>query len=111
MSLLRDSLWSKCKNDPLKFVFWKKRLKDVREILKAEALEKLKLSCPTLFQLGWFKENTPKTEIAIQQELEDLKKENEILATNAMNSNASKRERQLDNDVFIPIPSITDNNM
>ena len=45
------------KDDPLKFVYWKKRLKDVRELLKADALEKLKMSCPTLFALGWFKVN------------------------------------------------------
>ena len=36
-------------------MYWKKRLVDVRELLKEEALEKLKLSCPTLFALGWFK--------------------------------------------------------
>ena len=45
------------KDDPLKFVYWKKRLKDVRELLKADALEKLKMTCPTLFSLGWFKVN------------------------------------------------------
>ena len=29
----------------------------MRELLKADALEKLKMSCPTLFALGWFKVN------------------------------------------------------
>ena len=43
------------KDDPLKFVFWKKRLRDVREELKADALAKLKEQCPTLFAMGWFK--------------------------------------------------------
>ena len=56
------------KDDPLRFVFWKRRLREggrlcysvlhctlqVRELLKADALEKLKQSCPTLFALGWF---------------------------------------------------------
>ena len=48
-------------------------LRDVREQLKADALAKLKESCPTLFALGWFKENIPKTE-------EELLKENEEFA-------------------------------
>ena len=30
-------------------------LRDVREQLKADALAKLKLTCPTLFAMGWFK--------------------------------------------------------
>ena len=33
----------------------------VREQLKADALAKLKASCPTLFSMGWFKENLPTT--------------------------------------------------
>ena len=36
-------------------MFWKKRLRDVREELKADALAKLKSKCPTLFAMGWFK--------------------------------------------------------
>ena len=31
----------------------------MREQLKADALAKLKASCPTLFSMGWFKENLP----------------------------------------------------
>ena len=60
------------KDDPLKFVYWKKRLRDVREELKADALEKLKMSCPTLFGMGWFKENLPKSEEEITREDEDF---------------------------------------
>ena len=33
----------------------------MREQLKADALAKLKASCPTLFSMGWFKENLPTT--------------------------------------------------
>ena len=33
----------------------------MREQLKADALAKLKASCPTLFSMGWFKENLPAT--------------------------------------------------
>ena len=43
------------KDDPLKFVFWKKRLRDLREDIKKDALAKLKAECPTLFNMGWFK--------------------------------------------------------
>ena len=43
------------KDDPFKFTFWKKRLRDLREDLKKDALEKLKAECPTLFNMGWFK--------------------------------------------------------
>ena len=60
-------------DNPLEFTFWRKMLRDVREQLKADALAKLKESCPTLFALGWFKENIPKTE-------EELLKENEEFA-------------------------------
>ena len=70
----------------------------MREELKADALEKLKSSCPTLFALGWFKENLPKDEQTIQKEMDDLKKENDEMA-----SNAFKRERQISDDVFVPI--------
>ena len=66
-------------------------LRDVREQLKADALAKLKLSCPTLFAMGWFKvtgvlilmihtsivfkENLPKSEEELAKEEEELKKE------------------------------------
>ena len=40
--------------------------------------------------------------------MEDLKKENEILAQNALNSNTMKREQQIGDDVFIPILNIED---
>ena len=43
------------KDNPLEFTFWRKMLRDVREMLKADALEKLKKSCPTLYSMGWFK--------------------------------------------------------
>ena len=50
-------------------------LRDVREQLKADAFAKLKESCPTLFSLGWFKENLPKSEEALQEEEENDKEE------------------------------------
>ena len=50
-------------------------LRDVREQLKADALAKLKLSCPTLFSLGWFTENLPKSEEALLEEDADIAKE------------------------------------
>ena len=37
--------------------------------------------------------------------MEDLKKENDILAQNALNSYTIKREQQIGDDVFIPILS------
>ena len=51
-------------------------LRDVREQLKADALAKLKESCPTLFAMGWFKENIPKTEEEILRENEEFQSEN-----------------------------------
>ena len=47
-------------------------LRDVREQLKADALAKLMASCPTLFSMGWFKENLPKTEEEITKEDDDF---------------------------------------
>ena len=92
------------KDDPLKFVYWKKRLRDVREQLKADALEKLKMSCPTLFALGWFKENGPKDEATLKEELEELKKENDSLAEkNTETSKQRVRERQVGDDLFISL--------
>ena len=79
-------------------MYWKKRLRDVREELKADALAKLKCSCPTLFALGWFKENLPKDEQTIQKEMDDLKKENDEMANNSV-----KRERQIGDNIFVPI--------
>ena len=49
-------------------------LRDVREQLKADALAKLKESCPTLFSMGWFKENLPKSEDILREEDELLAK-------------------------------------
>ena len=51
-------------------------LRDVREQLKAEALAKLKESCPTLFSMGWFTENLPKTVDELNKENEEFQKEN-----------------------------------
>ena len=42
-------------------------LRDVREQLKADALAKLKLTCPTLFAMGWFKVILVLDFIAFQQ--------------------------------------------
>ena len=56
------------KDNPLEFTFWRKMLRDVREQLKADALAKLKESCPTLFSMGWFKENLPKSDEELQIE-------------------------------------------
>ena len=50
-------------------------LRDVREQLKADALAKLKESCPTLFSMGWFTENLPKSEEILLEEEEEMKKE------------------------------------
>ena len=47
-------------------------LRDVREQLKADALARLMAQCPTLFSLGWFKENLPKTEEEITKEDDDF---------------------------------------
>ena len=42
--------------------------------------ERLKASCPTLFAMGWFKENIPKTEEEIIKEDEEfLQQENEMI--------------------------------
>ena len=60
------------KDNPLEFTFWRKMLRDVREQLKADALAKLMASCPTLFSMGWFKENLPKTEEEITKEDNDF---------------------------------------
>jgi len=73
------------KEDPLKFTFWKKRLRDVRELLKADALAKLKAKCPTLFAMGWFKENLPKDKGALEKEDEELKEESIEWASNKQN--------------------------
>lgn len=63
------------KDNPLEFTFWRKMLRDVRELLKADALAKLKQSCPTLFAMGWFKENLPKSEEELEKEEEEFSKE------------------------------------
>ena len=88
------------KDDPLKFVYWKKRLIDLREELKADALEKLKMSCPTLFGMGWFKENLPKDEKTSENEMKQLQQENEELAKNV---ETKTKERQIGNDTFISL--------
>lgn len=86
------------KDDPLRFVFWKRRLREVRELLKADALEKLKQSCPTLFALGWFNENKPKDEQVLRAEDEDLAREAAVVAAG---QTEFTRERQLADNVFI----------
>jgi len=51
-------LFDKCifsKDDPLRLHYWKRRLRDVRDLLSQAALDKLKAKCPTLFNMGWFK--------------------------------------------------------
>ena len=73
-------------------------MRDLREELKADALEKLKATCPTLFALGWFKENMPKDEQTKQKEMDDLKKENDEVAGKIL-----KRERQIGDDTFITL--------
>ena len=45
------------KDDPLKFNYWRKRLRDVRADLSKAALATLKAKCPTLFMMGWFEVN------------------------------------------------------
>ena len=89
------------KDDPLKFVYWKKRLRDVREELKADALEKLKMSCPTLFGMGWFKENLPKDEETTRNELDKLKMENDEMAKNV--TNTVTKQRQIGDDRFVSL--------
>ena len=88
----------------------------MRELLKADALEKLKMSCPTLFALGWFKviiivirlhlikysqENAPKDEETLKKELEELQSENDELARKK--DKEIVRERQVSNDEFITL--------
>ena len=77
----------------------------MREQLKADALEKLKMSCPTLFALGWFKENGPKDEETLKEELEELKKENDIVAQQNRTETSKQRvrERQIGDDLFITL--------
>ena len=77
----------------------------MREQLKADALEKLKMSCPTLFALGWFKENGPKDEATLKEELEELKKENDIVAQQNRTETSKQRvrERQIGDDLFITL--------
>jgi len=91
------------KDDPLKFVFWKKRLRDVREELKADALAKLKEQCPTLFAMGWFKENLPKQEEELQHEDEELRKEALLKEEEEKTRKETLRskERQISNDLFV----------
>ena len=76
----------------------------MREELKADALEKLKMSCPTLFALGWFKENGPKDEETLKKEMEELKNENDCLAAESKGTNTQRvRERQVGDDLFITL--------
>ena len=77
----------------------------MREQLKADALEKLKMSCPTLFALGWFKENGPKDEETLKEELEELKKENDSVAEQNRTETSKQRvrERQVGDDLFITL--------
>ena len=76
----------------------------MREQLKADALEKLKMSCPTLFALGWFKENGPKDEETLKAEMEELKTENDSLAQQKVETNKQRvRERQIGDDLFITL--------
>ena len=77
----------------------------MREQLKADALEKLKMSCPTLFALGWFKENGPKDEETLKEELEELKKENDTMAEQSKTETSKQRvrERQIGDDLFITL--------
>ena len=76
----------------------------MREELKADALEKLKMSCPTLFDLGWFKENGPKDEETLKKEMEELKNENDCLAAESKGTNTQRvRERQVGDDLFITL--------
>ena len=42
-------------SDPLRLNYWRRRLRDVRDLLSQAALDKLKQKCPTLFNMGWFK--------------------------------------------------------
>ena len=76
----------------------------MREQLKADALEKLKMSCPTLFALGWFKENGPNDEETLKAEMEELKTENDSLAQQKVETNKQRvRERQIGDDLFITL--------
>lgn len=43
-------------SDPLRLNYWRRRLRDVRDLLSQAALDKLKQKCPTLFNMGWFKD-------------------------------------------------------
>ena len=73
----------------------------MREELKADALEKLKLSCPTLFGMGWFKENLPKDEKSKENEMEMLQQENDKLAKNV--TKKMTKEKQIGDDTFVSI--------
>ena len=109
-------------------MFWKKRLRDLREDIKRDALAKLKAECPTLFNMGWFKvsssiifrnllktfqENLPKDEEQLSKEEEELKKENDEIASKLGKRNIEDEikkkvpslsmERQLNNGTFVPV--------
>ena len=63
------------------------------------------MSCPTLFALGWFKENGPKDEETLKEELEELKKENDTMAEQNKTETSKQRvrERQIGDDLFITL--------
>ena len=128
MNFVFIDIFSLSKDDPLKFVFWKKRLRDLREDIKRDALAKLKAECPTLFNMGWFKvsssiifrnllktfqENLPKDEEQLSKEEEELKKENDEIASKLGKRNIEDEikkkvpslstERQLNNGTFVPV--------
>ena len=59
------------------------------------------MSCPTLFGMGWFKENLPKDEKTAENEMKKLQQENEELAKNVTTN--MTRERQIGDDTFISL--------
>ena len=59
------------------------------------------MSCPTLFGMGWFKENLPKDEETAENEMKKLQQENEELAKNV--TTKIERERQIGDDTFISL--------
>ena len=59
------------------------------------------MSCPTLFGMGWFKENLPKDEETTENEMKELQQENEELAKNV--TTKMTRERQIGDNTFISL--------
>jgi len=107
------------KDDPLKFNYWRKRLRDVRADLSKAALATLKAKCPTLFMMGWFEdgqktETTPDDGIPSKEIVLEIELDSEIAREEGQENNAKVRpDRSEDEgsedegkDDAVPVPKV-----